>query len=344
MSEATRDRIVSALAAEESALRDEGVGLIVDHVLGQKLRDLVDLEGSRAIVVRALTPENLARIVGLHVKPGWRRYAEHVQGSGETLGAFVPEPSREKIRRIVGKSKLPRGKWAQGIVDPVLMRRLFAPVWANLLLNFAKRLPVPGMGGASGAASAAGGAVGRGVGGIAGRLTRSVQERAEKLVDAGRTVMGGLGAEVEKRLQAAAREFSDGAADMWREALQDRLKSAEGRELVAQITGQVVDHLMMTKLSDLHEDAARLPIEDMIDLVPGIVGHSAPRAFVQEIVSGELAAFLAVEGDRTLSELLGEMGILEEVRAATVTQIGRIARGLFASPAFGSWIGRLLEA
>jgi hypothetical protein len=344
MTEATRDRIVRALTAEESALRDEGVSLIVDHVLGQKIRELVDLEASRAIVVRALTEENLARIVGQHLRPAWRRYAEHVEDSEETLGGFVPEPSREKIRAIVGRSKLPRGKWAQGIVDPALMRRLFAPVWANLLLNFAKRLPVPGMGGPSGAAAAASGAVGRGVGGIAGRLTRSVQERAEKIVDAGRTAMGGLGAEVEKRLQAAAREFSDGAADMWREALQDRLKSTEGRELVSQITRQVVDHLMMTKLSDLHEDAARLPIEDMIDLAPAIVGHSAPRAFVQELVSGELSAFLAVEGDRPLGELLLEMGILEPVRAATIREIGRIARGLFGSPAFGSWVGRLLEA
>src|SRR5206468_3292871 len=106
-------------------------------------------------------------------------------------------------------------------VDAALFRRLFAPVWTNLLLSFAKRLPLPGMGGGGGAAGGgAAGAVGRGVSGIAGRITRSAKEQAERLVDAGKSVMGGLGTEVERRLQAAAKDFSDSAAEVFREALE----------------------------------------------------------------------------------------------------------------------------
>lgn len=341
MTETTRDRIVQTLSAAESPLRAEGVRLVMDYVLARKLRDVADLEGTHAIVTRALTSENLERIVVRHVRPGWQRYGNHVNGSEETLGAFVPDRARVQLRTIIEKSRIPRAKWAEGMVDPALMRKLFAPVWANLLLNFAKKLPLPGMGGATGAAT---GAVGRGVGGLAGRLSRTVQEQAEKIVDVGRSAMGGLGAEVEKRFQAAARDFSDGAAELWRESLRDRLKSREGAELVGQITGQVIDHLMMTKLEDLHEDAAHLPVEDILNVVPDIVAAAASRPFVRDLVSGEIAAYLALEGDRTLAELLSEMGILEETRAATLRQVDGLARDLFASPAFGDWVERLLGA
>jgi hypothetical protein len=341
MPETTRDRIVSTLSAEESPLRTEGIRLVLDHVLGRKARDVVDAEGTHAIVTRALTTANLERIVARHVRPGFDRYTSHVTGSEETLGAFVPDSARAKLRAIVEKSGIPRARWAEGMVDQTLMRKLFAPVWANLLLNFAKKLPLPGIGGATGAAS---GTVGRGVGGLAGRLTRSVQEQAEKIVDVGRSAMGGLGAEVEKRFQAAARDFSDGAAELWRESLRDRLKSPEGMELVAQITGQVIDHLMMTKLADLHEDVKRFPVEDILNVVPEIVATAAPRTFVQELVSGEISAYLALEGDRTLGELLAEMGVLDDTRAAVLGHVDGLARELFASAAFGDWVERLLEA
>ena len=333
---------MSALTSEISPLRDEGVALAIDYLLDRTIAELVDLEKMNDIVVRALTKENVARIVTRHVRPGFERFTAEVQASEETVGGFVPDPGR--IRAIVDKSRLPRAEWARGIVDPGLMRRLFAPVWANLLLSFAKRLPIPGMGAAaSGAAAAATGAA-RGMGGIAERLSRTVQGHAEKIADAGRSVMGGLGAEVEKRMQAAAREFSDGAATLFREALHDRLKSREGRELVAQITAQVIDHVMVTKLADIHEDTRSVPVADILDVAGEIVAHSAPRAFVQKIVGGEIRSFLMLEGGRNLRELMGELGVLDAARAEAIDQASRVARGLFASAAFGDWVGRLLDA
>jgi hypothetical protein len=338
----TRDRIVEALSAEVSPLRDDGVALAVDYVLDLKIADVVDLQKVHGIVLPAFTKENAARIVARHVRPGYDRFTATVEKSEEAVGGFVPDPAR--IRDIVAKSRLPHAEWAKGMVDPVLMRRLFAPVWANLLLNFAKRLPIPGVGtAASGAAAAASGAA-RGVGGIAERLSRTVQGHAEKLVDASRSVMGGLGAEVEKRLQSAARDFSDGAAGLFREALRDRMKSHEGRELIAQISAQVIDHVMVTKLADIHKDAKYLPVPDILDLGGEIAAHSASRAFIRDLVAGEIRAFLDAEGARTLREQLTELGILDATRDEVLAQANRVARGFFTTPAFGDWLGRLLDA
>lgn len=340
MSESKRDRIVEALTADVSPLREEAITVLVDHVLGRKLRELADFEEVSGLVIGALTEDNLARVIERHVEPGFQRYLAAAVLSEELVGALVPDPARDGIRSIVRKSRLPAGAWTAGLVEPALIRKLFAPVWVQLLLAFGSRLPLPGMGAASGAAAAAA----RGMGGIAGRLTRSVQERAEKIADAGRSVMGGLGAEVEKRIQAAARDFSDGAADIFRDALGDRLKSPEGRALVDQIAGQVIDHVMTTKLSDIQKDLEALDVAGIFDVVAPIVAHAAPRAFVRNLVTAEVRAYLELEGDRTLSELLTEFGVLSDVREMVLRRSGNVARTLFASPEFGEFLGRLLDA
>jgi hypothetical protein len=340
MTEPSRDRILAALTAEASPLREEAVRVLVDHVLGQELRQLADLEGVAALVVRAITEENVGRLIARHVAPGFHRYLAATVLSGEPVGAFVPDPARERIREIVRKSRLPRGEWTTGLVEPALLRELFAPVWAQVLLAFGSRLPFPGMANASSAAAAAA----RGMGGIAGRLTRSVQERAEKIADAGRSVMGGLGAEVERRIQSAAREFSEGAADIFREALGDRLKSQEGRELVEQIAGQVIDHVLVTPLANIQKDLDAIDVAGIFEVVPIAMAHAAPRTFVRDLVMAEVRAYLEIEGNRTLSEVLTEFGLLSEVRDMAYRQSGSVARALFASPEFGEFLGRLLDA
>lgn len=341
MADSPRQRIIDALVSETSRERDAAVALFVDHLFDQKLAALVDFQQARAIALRALTEANLERIFERHVIPGYRRYRGAVATTTDSVGAFVPDGARDDIIEIVLKSRMPRAKWSQGAIDRSLIRRLFAPVWANLLVSFTKRLPIPGVGAASGG-SGSSSAVGRGVSGIAGRIGRSAKEQAEKLVDAGKSVMSGLGSEVERRFQAVTKEFSESAEEVFREALNERLKSSEGRELVAQVSRQVIDHVLVTSVADIHEDAERIPIEDILRLVPSIVSHSAARAFVQDIVRQEIDAFLALEGDRPLREVLSELGILDEVRAAAVPRASALARGFLASPAFRAWLDALL--
>ncbi|HEX3594748.1 MAG TPA: hypothetical protein VHU80_06590 [Polyangiaceae bacterium] len=315
--------------------------MTVDHALERRLDDFVDFDAGRAIVVRALTKENLGRIFTRHVKLGFERYTEQVSESSDTLGHLVPDEARVRIRRILTESPVPRAAWARKMVDPALLRKLFAPVWANLFTSFAKRLPIPGLSAVT--AAAGGGSSGPGAG-IAGRLSRSVQERAEKLVDRGRSAMGGLGAEVEKRVQAAAREFSDGAAEIWREALQARLKSREGKEILGQITEQAFEHLMAAKLVELHEDARHAKVDEILAASAEIVGHSVTTSFIERTIDVEVAAFVAAEGERSMREVLEELGALKDVRSVAIKQVSAIARDLFGGPAFADWLTRLLEA
>jgi hypothetical protein len=332
--------IVQKLVAEDSPLRKEGISLAIEFLLSRRVNDLVDLKETRDIVLRSLTEDNLRRIMARHVKPGWRRYSTLALAAKDTVGALVPDDARRGIRDTVSSSRLPKAAWAQGAVDPALVRKLFAPVFTNVLMAFAKKLPLPG---AAGAAAEASQNVGREVGTIASRLTRTVQKRAEKLVDAGRTVMGGIGAEMEKRFQASAREFSEGAVGLWREALRERLQSDEGRELMRQISQQATDHVMMTPIAEIQKDAERLPIDAILDLTPAIVAHASAGVFVRRIVDEEIRAFLEAEGDHTLGELLDELGVADPTRAAVERRFDALARELFVSEAFAAWVTRLIE-
>jgi hypothetical protein len=342
MSESLRERLVQVLSAPNSPLREEGVRLFVEHVLGHKLRDAIDLQQVHTLVLSALTRENLARSVERHVLPGWQRYAAVVPASQARVGDLVSETARDKLRTVAAELRLPRAKWAQGAVEPALLRKLLGPVWVQVMLNFAKRFPIPGMGGVGTAgAPVAPAAASRG---FAGMLGRSLQQRAERLVDAGRSAMEGLGIDVEKKLLTAARDFSDNAMSVWNEAMRERLASEEGRALVAAINVGVVEHVLKTRFPDLQRDAAQLPIEQVLDLVPDIVAHAAHGDFVQEIVQRELSAYLALEGERTLAALLAELGVLDETRALLVTRGDQLVRSLAAQAAFADWLGRLLDA
>ena len=100
MTLANRDRIVAVLSAEASPMRDELVALGVNHVLSQKLEDLVDVREAGNIVLAALTNENVARAVSRHIAPGFRRYLATVATTKDTVGTLVPTEARLEIHAI----------------------------------------------------------------------------------------------------------------------------------------------------------------------------------------------------------------------------------------------------
>jgi hypothetical protein len=101
---------------------------------------------------------------------------------------------------------------------------------------------------------------------------------------------------------------------------------------------------MKTRLSAIHQDYGAVPVEDVLAAVPGIVGHARTRPFIAQIVEREVAAFLAVDGQRTVKELLVELGIHDVARATAIAHVEKLAQGLAETDAFAEWVGRLLDA
>jgi hypothetical protein len=328
-------RILERLTDTDSPLRDELVTLAVDHVLGLRLRDAVKLERVHAIVLAALSEASVQRIVEKHVRPAHHRHARAIVGSGVLVGALVPDAARAGMHAIAAKLRIPRARWAQKAFDPTLVRALLAPVWTQVLMSFATRLPIPGIAGVVGHGTAPAG--------VTGLLARTAMQSASRLVDRGKNVIGSLGIDVDKRLAEAARGFSDSAAQIFRTALQERMASDEGRALFARIAGGALDHVLATKIEDLQADVDELPVDDVFALAPRVIAYAAQTAYVQEIVRREIDSYLALEGDRTLASLLDELGILAPARSALIERGTAHTTSFVRSPGFADWLQRALS-
>ncbi len=334
---AQRDRIVDALTADESELRERGVSLLIETLIDLPVSFWIDVEESRGLLLDSLTGEASARSIERHIRPGWDRHVARCEATGDTLGAAVPEDVRIRIAQLIAEYRPPRSKWAKDAVDPALVRQLLAPVLQDLLLNFARRLPIPGLTGGDAPERRD-----EGRAGLRSRLKAKVEKRAERFVEAGKNVLGGLSAEVERQIQSAAREFSQSANRELRSAFVSRLRSDEGRELLDQMANQLLDRLLETPLSELNADVDDLPWDDIWALVPPIIEHNHERPEIIEAVEEELGALLETEGERSVRELLDEAGILDASLATALAHGDGVARELFADKAFGRWLDDVL--
>lgn len=327
-----RERVLSRLRSADGPWRAQLHELAIDHLLSLRVGELVELETLRQLLSSALVEDNVRRAVQRHVAPGFERHGQAARATDTRLDALIAPPVLQKLQRIGEGTRLPPARWLGSAVDPAQVRQLLGPVWTQVLVNFAKRLPL------SGAAAA----LPLSRSGLTGMLSRTVQEQAEKLVDRGRSMMGGLGLEVERRLVAAARDFSDSAAQLFREALLERLESAEGRKLVAEISARVIEQLARARLADLQADLDAIPIGDLLELAPELLPQAIATEFVQDAVQRELAHWLALEGERTLAELLDESGLRSLVVSALASRLEHFTDSFSRTPAFEAWLTRLL--
>lgn len=333
--------IVERLSAVDSPARKELVQQLVQHVLSQRLRNVIAPQDLLPIVLDTLTRDNLARAWQRSVQPGVQRYSAAVSDAPERVADLMSDEAIELLRKQLEQPTGARGRWAKGAIDPAMLKRLLAPVWVQLLVNFAKR--IPGLGGAGAGGSGGGAAAASSGRGIASMLGRSVQHSAERLVGAGRSALEGLGIDVEKKLTAAARDFSESALSVWSQALRERMQSPEGKAIVTQIKHNVLDHVLKTKLSDLDRDAVALPLAGYLEIVPHVIAHAVRVPFVRKIVAGELQAYLDAAGDRRLDEVLTELGVLEQTRSYLSARAQAQLAGFCQSTAFAAWITELVK-
>lgn len=321
------------------SLREQLATLLVDQLLSTTLGALVDVDETVNLIVSAAAGPNVQRAVTRHVQPSRDRLVAHWKKTRERPADLLGADLRLRVERLVASSPTPRAAWAKNAVDPSLVRQLFAPIVQDTLMSFARKLPLPGIGGDSG-----GGGGSSMLGGIAGRFKAEVKNRAESFAEKGKSLLGGLGAQVEAQIQGVARDFSQGATNEIRGAIEARLKSPEGVEIAAKIRMQALKRLLETPMIELWKDMEYQPLAEIDALSAPIAEYNRVRGPVQELLEGEVRAMLALEGERTLRELLDENGLLDEVTRILLERFSSQTRALVSSAGFVTWVGALLDA
>jgi hypothetical protein len=192
---------------------------------------------------------------------------------------------------------------------------------------------VPGFSGAPGAS----------LGGLMGLLGKQVQKSAGQLADVGKSVMAGLGGELERRMQAVARDFSQSATSEFREALLDRLRSAEGRAIVTRVRERLLEYVLAAKLEQVAADLAQLPANELAAFVGELLGELPAQPLFRRALQREIEAALGALEQRSLLDLLQEAGLLEPARAQIAAAVAPGLKQLLESQAFGAWLERLLS-
>jgi hypothetical protein len=327
-----RERIVAKLTSEEGALRRAGIELVWQHALAQPVSELLDPDVITEILARAVVRENGARLLERHVLPGLTRVRDAVAKGEERVGDALPDDVKETLARLIGSPKGPRLGWLRGALDRERLHALIAPAIQEVFLSFVGRITQGGKEGGGGGTTAAAAQ-------LLGRLGRDTGERLRSL---GKSVAGGLGVDIEAKLRDAARDYTHAAVSVFDDAIRRRLATEEGQAIIGELARGVFVHVLETPATTIVDDLDRLPLADALGVVPAVLEHDLARALWHGIVREEARAALALEGSRTVRELLDEAKLLDPLHAELVRRADPVVRGLFASASFADWLDTLL--
>lgn len=334
MSAVPKFRILARLTGDDPAARQALVRAAMDHAFAQPIASYVDRASLVALATTAATEANAALVLASHVRPGIDRQKLRSGRLGEKVGDLLAGDTEARLTRLLADLKIPELAWAKGVIDQKLVNQLVSPVVQQTLLQFAKKLPIPGLGGDGGPTGALGGALLGGLGGLAGG--------AGKLLDVGKSVVGGLGAEVEKKMQAVAKDFAENAAEGFRVALRQRIESDEGKKLLTEIVIRAHARIRDVAVEDVMNDLDVLPRAEVEGIVAATIAHNAARRAVAEAVGAEIDAALAVDGAMTLGAFLDRAKVRPAVEAVVLARADAVTRAFFASDEFASVLDLLL--
>jgi hypothetical protein len=329
MSHAQRVKIQQLLGADPSPLRAELLRLGFDALASVPLASLSTSASLPALICEALTRANAQRISARHVLPGLTRAGAALSGAPETLRDLLSPEAERQLRALVESGKGLRFGWLKGAIDPDDIRQLLAPLVQQVLLQFTAKLSVPGL---------AGTPVGN-LGGLMGRLGKQMGQ----LADVGKSMMSGLGGELERRMQAVARDFSQSASSEFRQALIERLRSAEGSVILARIRARLLEHALAAKVEQVAADFLQLPASELAALASEVIGELPARPLFRRVLQLEIEGVLGELEQRSLHDLLDEAGVLDGARAQAMAAVEPGFKRLVESQDFGAWLERLLD-
>ena len=326
----TTHAAIAELTADASALRRRYVDLVVTQALSMPLSSLLS-EQALIDIVQAHCEKSAVEQLFVHVQPIVDRCRKQLAAKGGRAQDWVASEVQASLPKLLTNPNGPRFSYIKGVIDPALLRRLLAPVLQDVLLRFVARL--------STVLGSAGSGLGGTDGGLLGRLGRDVGGKGKRLLDVGLSMVSGLG--LEQKLQELAADFSQHAVGAFRDSLAERLRSPEGQNLVRAMVEQGTNAVLQTPLSELNADLDRIPLSELLALIPHAVAHAASQQLFGEMLQSEVKGYYAKHGGRPWIDLLRDLNLEDPIRGACLVGVEEHARLLFASEGFATWLSDL---
>ena len=285
-----------------------------DFVCTRPLSDLVDAEKVLPALDEALKPERVKDFQARIGRPSRERLLKRADESALTMAAWLPKEVADRLDERLGRpAKVP-----QRIIDDVVasekVRDAVRAMLSEALTNFVAK--------ATGGDSAAGQGI-RGAFGFAKA--------------AGMGLLGGIGEEIQKRMQERVKDFVDASVAIVQRRIAERLSSDETAKALGKRRQEAFRRFLATTEPEAAK-AIRASEPDVVDAeVPAIVAHNLAREEVRDAVREELALAIAELSKEPIGAHLERAGIKEHARAAVKAHGVPLGRAFLATPAFAAW-------
>ncbi len=309
----------------DDTLLTELIDLAFDHACARPVADFVDLEQVLPTLDALTEPARAARWQARLVVPMRARLLERASKSAVTLGAWLPADITEALRGRLGQPRpIPRA-WIDELVGSERVREAVRAMLSESLTSFVQK-----------ASSALSDNKAAGSGGLRGALGWGAK--------AAGAVIGGIGEEVQQRLQDRVRDYVDVAVGTVQSRIAERLRSEETAKAIGRRRLKVFEKALATTEAEATKNAAKAPWAELDADGPRVVAHNLARAEVREAIRAEAEAALKELSGDTLGAVLDDLGLKDAARAHAHRVALPGLRDMAASPAFGDWWARATAA
>lgn len=290
----------------------------------RRVGELVEVERVLSAIDDTVTEPRVARFHERFVAPARERLLARANASSILLGAWLPDEAKTKIADLLGAPMPIPKQFIDEAVANEKVRDQIRDMLRDTLTSFVAK-------------ATGGGGQGQGQGGGGAGLMGAIGFGARAFGAAGKSLLGGLGDEIQKQMQERVRDFVDGAVA----GVQDRIAKRLADPKTAEDLGKRRKKGFLKLLEKTEAEAAKAigkaPHAQIDALVPSIVVHNVKRKELREVVKAEVEAVLAELQKDTIGGLLDEAGAREIVREALHRHALPLLRELCKTPAFEAW-------
>jgi len=299
--------------------------LVVDDLLGRRLRDLV-------------APARVAEI-GLEVAAEWLRseraearlleaWQDAVGRVGEeerNAAGLAPEELRAAVEALVSQHYSIDRELMLLLIDRPPVRELFRDLLTETLTAFGRKL-TEGGGGALGALGKLGGGLGRPKGGLLGRVG---------------DVASAVGGEMERQLERRIPEFVDSGLSQIIVRFVDLVSDPSRAPEQAEIRLAILEGLWGLSGADLASEMQKLDAPATAKLIRGALSAWVARDGAAEQIGNWLEGLLSEFGSLSLGDVLTDLDLIDSFHEHGLGLAHRAALRLFATEDFARWFAHL---
>lgn len=325
------------LNAALARLRDPGpdgaseklAALIVDDVLGRKVKELVDPKHAAEALLDGIRAFVTSDAAEARVTSELERATKELAAQPGTIGSQIPAPLREGLRTLIQMRAEPQKEAILKLLDRDPVRAMLRAQVIDTLIQFGKKAASP----------VADNPIARGLGGLGKSMLGQIASRPSPLG----SLANAVSSEVERQVEKRATDFADTACDGILLGMATQVSDPARAKEQAAVRLALLDGFFEMTGADL-ADLTRADVGERVKAVRKALGAWAGEASFVADVEAIVTKAMAKDAERTLRDLLDDVAIADSVAKTARTVVRRRIDAIVGGDAFASWLGAVLSA